>query len=1757
MAKVPLHDYVPLEEGMAQWLYSLWERAVRPLMPAIEKAVVAQDADTAYRLLSSIDVQSISLDARKGIENGVLAQLTFGAMLAAQSSKVLYIEEKLPPVTGAVFQTYVRMLEDIQTRAIRGVEVILNAPQEASKADTGPEDCGHYHSPPPTPLLLLKSRKLTAAAKLNAVVMGQAKSAIEAGANLSTSRLVGLGFLSQQLKMGIDVYQITAQLDGRVCPSCRVMHGKVFSTGVAHQQLLSILSTSDPDALKQMAPFPGTSKAAIANLRKMTPAALQRSGMATPPFHPGCRCRQVKVGTVPKQQILPVGSVDDAVLADVPLPVKTRVDALASTQLSDTMKGAAQFYESKLSDTEIATLDKIFSNEMLTDYARICMGKPLVQKGETEFSFCSAFNPTKMAKLVKDGDKAIKKWELDSDAKLWRYATGDFAYELIEAIKDKTINGSIIHDKGFVIASDKLVDDTQKMFSVKVAIYAPKGAKAVKLGGQFAFPTSTKMQVFKVDYGNDGIPRVHVKVLPDDLDPVLPVFDYGDPELNKEFSPSIVPAGTAAKVDLKAKLGDDYLDIHDLKQIGDKPGGSVPGYLAETPDGQKWVVKMVGNEEIARNEVLAAKLYQVLGIEVPDLRLIGGFDDPNTVWVASKFVDGFFSTPSLLKSADRLPGLYDNFVADAWLSNWDVVGAAFDNIGMITGTGRVFRIDVGGALRFRAQGGVKSEAQFPNTVVDIDNMRNPNISPQVSQVFKDITDAELRAGAAKVAALSDDAIWEVIKRYGPTRDLERMALYKKLLARRDDIAKRFPERGTVVMENKLAPIDDKAVGLTTKSEWEEVLAARINGKAVKVDFDDIENQNVLLHIEKLPDGTEQTVATFKVRGEALHKLDEMTSTPKRAPELIRRSHAAVREQTGNLFLALEDNLRGAASSGARVSFYEAAKVFDATSGLKSRLKMLRAKLDAEVMAKKLSSNDRARILADFYRWEALADKAEAALKSIKDFSVEQPDLSFMPVAGEWPPRNFMSWDDDLVPMWPEPKAGPIQFTHTQREWSKKKLDNGHAVIDDTADQWGRGYQVAISTAKVGDAEVEFVSTQRTSYKAMHGLVTIKVRDSSPAASVRIRQAIDELGVKSHRASLEEQEFLYLMEMAYLKQGPNGAWQKAIALGTPVDDPGGVSLLDNIRSHLPHLRKIVKDELGLTDEVIDKHRYGQAQAFDQGHLVNIRADLQGEEWDVFAAEHRLVHNNTGGMTMETLVDRILHGGGRMVTNVEKDRRGIPTGGLSVSSDLGGGGADYFYTRITSLEDIERNHMSGDTFIFKADALRRTTTMSFDFDAYGKVPVDRRMTTLDEYRNAVGYSSNETLVKHGLSIFDDLDVIIVSNIGEKMRLLEVFRSHKLNQWPDGRKLEDVVITRSDSHPALAKVKAEKAAKMAQLEKDVPTPEWVKTDSWSGHKQKFYTMLSEGKTVDEIYKHFDQNWMIDQSYKDKIAGVIVEVDAPGGKYPVWLKDTPEAKDKYDGAKSWWSPNVSGFSGDFDTDFKKGYPQYVESVQPFGLDLPKDGGWGYQVKQLTDAIVAANSDKVQKLANSWTEAASMSESFDAKNNWNQLAVAAWKELAKLKGTTTVAVTEKVYPAWLKPDSKLAKKFYDKLTGPAEANDIWNAKNTGLTEAQAKQWLTDHKNGKYVVGPKDLITPTPPPFDYGYEKYVAEWKLKGMSDAQVAKKLATYQKLDYIAPSWLYPGKLAKAAYKQLKAQGMDDISIQNLLSQQHMAPPVKPEYM
>ena len=198
-------------------------------------------------------------------------------------------------------------------------------------------------------------------------------------------------------------------------------------------------------------------------------------------------------------------------------------------------------------------------------------------------------------------------------------------------------------------------------------------------------------------------------------------------------------------------------------------GGSNPKELVSY-NGIECLLKMSSSRDVATNEVLASKLYQLAGIKVPNLTLVVNSEQSPNKWyvlseLAEDYVDALMKDKQargveneseqklLLEKRDKIIESYKSghlrkelhfgYMTDVWLSNWDVMGTdkssidgkpLFANIGI--SNGEIIRIDVGGSLAYRAQGGLKPTQLF--NAVPIEDFHDKFRAEQPSQLYNDL-----------------------------------------------------------------------------------------------------------------------------------------------------------------------------------------------------------------------------------------------------------------------------------------------------------------------------------------------------------------------------------------------------------------------------------------------------------------------------------------------------------------------------------------------------------------------------------------------------------------------------------------------------------------------------------------------------------------------------------------------------------------------------------------------------------------------------------------------------------------------------------------------------------------------------------------------------------------------------------------------------------------------------------------------------------
>lgn len=199
-------------------------------------------------------------------------------------------------------------------------------------------------------------------------------------------------------------------------------------------------------------------------------------------------------------------------------------------------------------------------------------------------------------------------------------------------------------------------------------------------------------------------------------------------------------------------------NVGDLTFVKELPGSTKPGQYQDV-HGTKYVVKKGGHKKAhLENEELANDLYRVLNLPVPASAV--QVHDGETVKV-SKWIDDSqtLSEWRVGKSKTEIDAMHakiaEGYVADALLANWDVVGMHADNIKIKDGV--PYRIDNGGALKYRAQGEPKG-ALFGGEVTELKSLKSHPKNPEAVAVFGHLTHAEIVQQAKEVLAKKDQLL---------------------------------------------------------------------------------------------------------------------------------------------------------------------------------------------------------------------------------------------------------------------------------------------------------------------------------------------------------------------------------------------------------------------------------------------------------------------------------------------------------------------------------------------------------------------------------------------------------------------------------------------------------------------------------------------------------------------------------------------------------------------------------------------------------------------------------------------------------------------------------------------------------------------------------------------------------------------------------------------------------------------------------------
>lgn len=231
-----------------------------------------------------------------------------------------------------------------------------------------------------------------------------------------------------------------------------------------------------------------------------------------------------------------------------------------------------------------------------------------------------------------------------------------------------------------------------------------------------------------------------------------------------------------------------FSDFANLEKISGQKGSNLGGWFRDV-DGDRFYVKKAKSDDHAANEVLAANLYVLAGVDTP--QITRGFGAPNIgggLQTATPEVkNAKTNLEQKLGDKSYLDQLRSGFAVDAWLANWDVAGLTYDNV--VDSGGQPVRIDVGGTLLYRAMGAPKGDA-FGDTVSEIDTLRDAKMNAQSSAIFGSMTYDQIRESAKRLLPITPEMIGAEVASAGFAGKFAD-ELTKRLVARRQNILERF------------------------------------------------------------------------------------------------------------------------------------------------------------------------------------------------------------------------------------------------------------------------------------------------------------------------------------------------------------------------------------------------------------------------------------------------------------------------------------------------------------------------------------------------------------------------------------------------------------------------------------------------------------------------------------------------------------------------------------------------------------------------------------------------------------------------------------------------------------------------------------------------------------------------------------------------------------------------------------------------------
>lgn len=279
-----LRTYLTLEKAFATRLVEEWRQSSVPVYAQIASACERGDYDHARDLSNDLNLADIGSSNREFIKYQLLSFSIFGAGMAAKGTPQ-FLGTNYDQLLNHVTDNVLASLNYGGTAAVRG-----DALQSIARLENAANDQEWEGA-------VAKLSKAEAVAEPPRYVKpfqsfaGAGESTLQLITSLNGSRMASWGFVAEADARTIKRYRLSPTLDGRTSPFCTMLGERdlVFEVDDARGLVNDALSVQDPNDLRVVQPWPGQSKAAIEDYRRMSAEQLVREGLQIPPYHPHCR----------------------------------------------------------------------------------------------------------------------------------------------------------------------------------------------------------------------------------------------------------------------------------------------------------------------------------------------------------------------------------------------------------------------------------------------------------------------------------------------------------------------------------------------------------------------------------------------------------------------------------------------------------------------------------------------------------------------------------------------------------------------------------------------------------------------------------------------------------------------------------------------------------------------------------------------------------------------------------------------------------------------------------------------------------------------------------------------------------------------------------------------------------------------------------------------------------------------------------------------------------------------------------------------------------------------------------------------------------------------------------------------------------------------------------------------------------------------------------------------------------------------------